>query len=367
MFSTTSKYIDTAALTRGSVLRETQNVKLPSSQIAGKTKSIRKPAFPKETNASIKTQMETLLNKNSIQKFKGWNKDLSKKIKALPGTTGENISEIDFITLSEQDLNDIVRSNIRECVLAVSKNKNAPNFGWCERRPTPVKYITKDGENDYCDEGDVGDKWMKIELEKMDATKYNEACFLVRKPVNKQQFLENFSNASINLRKLTYWFAMNVAGFALLKVPYLVKDPVNSLGTNLNISSVYIILTCTSQQFIFTIDQKENRAVLLSPVLFDGINELAKKKHIHLLSLRAATEPLINVYNGSGFRRSLDASDLKNYPEGDDTCFTLTLPACDKNKNLKHDHKMIIKGGTEELPYADIDVENNGFFMTRAV
>jgi len=367
MFSTTSKYIDTAALTRGNVLKEKQNVKLPGSQIAGKTKYKKRPLFPKEMNASIQTQMQTQLNKKSLKIFKGWNKELSKKIKALPGTKGENILEIDFITLSEQDLNDTVRSHIRECVLAVSKNENAPNFGWCERRPTSVNYINKNGSNDYCNEGNVGDEWMEDELNKIDETKFNEACFLVRTTVNKQQFLKNFSNATISLRELTYWFAIHVAGFALLKVPYLVKDPVNSLGTNVNISSVYIILTCTSQQFTFRIDQKETRAVVLSPVLFNGINEIAKNNNIRLLSLRAATPPLINVYYGSGFRRSLDATDLVKYTEGDNTCYTMMLPSCDKTKDLKHIHKMIIKGGTKQLPNVDTDVENNGYFMTRAV
>lgn len=356
MFTTTHKYIDTSAKTRRTPLVAYENPKIKIINASGKRIKDKTIEQQKQAQQRIKSK---------IPPFFGWGPKLSKNIKALQKIKGEDLekkSMIQTINLNTDDLTEFVRSRIQLCILAVSynsRNGEARNSGWCERSPAPVKIRVNNDIKTYCNRGEVGMDWMKIILSDNSNTQYTVASFLMKSSIQKELFQQKLQTLTIH--ELTYWFAENVGGFALLKTPYAIE-----MHNQTVLNSVYIILTCTSQQFTFMDDGTEKRAVVLAPVLFNAISQFAKDLAYPLVSLRAADVDLINVYYNMKFRRSLNATDidLNHDPEGDTS--TTTIYPCDGHGEPLS-REIHIKGKLKALPIVDQNVADDGYFMTRAV
>lgn len=355
MFSSTRKYNDTAVATRRTPLSE-KNRGISSTNSASTKTTIKK------TPAILKEKLKQR-NANKLYRYHGWSSNVVKKIKDLPKIIGDKLkseNRIEIVTLDTNDLTASTRCSIKDCIQAISLNNKDPTStsGWCERRP--AQFDIPGHSEKFCTEMVIGDKFEKNVLEDESANRYNVAIFIVRSSTDpgvttKEMFLQKMRE--LNAHDLTYWFATDVCGFALLNDLYQIKT---NKGTW---NSVYIILTCTSQDTTFTINGQDYRATLLGSALFNAVYERARQKGYDIVSLRAASQRLISIYHDMGFKRSINA---KLYAErGNEDVQEIAYDCEGKGKEAKH--TITIPGGVTPLQDVDKDVVDDGYFMTREV
>jgi len=319
---------------------------------------------------------QTQQQKQNINRrhFHGFSENVRNELKGLKGSkmivaakTLVEQKKLVFIYLSESDLalpTDDKKSTIGKqlgvCLLSIHENLKEEGTGWCERNVKPFFQKNAAGKIiQYCTTKDaVGILWAKDVIKNK---KYNSVCLgiLTNETLTPDEAKDIFLSEmkKMNLSILTHWFADNIIGYALLTTPYKVK------GVS---DSIYIVLTCTSQDATVSYPEGEKMVVGTGPVMFNVISGYAYDLGYKLVSLRAATALLINVYIPYGFHRSLNGRQKRSKdgkPLGNKVDFSVYR--CDDPTKTTIILDKWINESTDTLRDVDTDIGNDGYFMTR--